>query len=46
MKMFFKVVGIAAGVSVASSLLTNAFVKNADKVKKTLCVDEEKKNKN
>lgn len=45
MGMFFKVVGIAAGVSVASSLLTNAFVKNASKVKNTLCIDEEKKNK-
>ena len=45
MGMFFKVVVIAAGVSVASSLLTNAFVKNAGKVKKTLYIDEEKKNK-
>ena len=44
MGMFFKVVVIAAGVSVASSLLTNAFVKNAGKAKKTLYIDEEKKN--
>ena len=45
MGMFFKVVGSAAGVAVAASWLTNAFVKNADKVKKTLYIDEEKKNK-
>lgn len=45
MKMFFKICGIAAGISVATSLLTNAFVKNASKVKNTFGIDSEKKKK-
>ena len=45
MKMFFKIFGIAAGVSVATSLLTNAFVKNAGKVRETFCTSNDKKSK-
>ena len=32
---FLKIFGIAAGVSVATSLLTGAICKNSDKIKKT-----------
>lgn len=45
MGMFFKICGLAAGVSVATSLLTGAVCKNGDKLKKTFFNDKEKKSK-
>lgn len=40
---FFKIFGIAAGVSVATSLLTGAICKNGDKIKKTFFDDDKQK---
>ena len=43
---FFKILMTAAGVSVATSLLTGAICKNGDKIKKTFFDDnKEKKSK-
>lgn len=45
MKMFFKILGVSAGVSVATSLLTEAICKNGGKLKKAFFNDKEKKSK-
>jgi hypothetical protein len=40
---FFKIFMTAAGVSVATSLLTGAICKNGDKIKKTFFDDDKQK---